>query len=97
MLKKLGTFVEYELSGRIGSNEEMRSFIRKLLDLEDTSGKFYRYDAVDVVFAQNAQEAKEILRYYSAVKHYTYIEHDTDGAPSEFLACLSNEIGRAHV
>lgn len=89
-LKQLDTFLEYKLSGRIRSNEEMSSFIRKLLDLEDTSGKFYRYDAVDVVFAQNAQEAKEILRYYSAVKHYTYIEHDTDGAPSEFLACLSN-------
>lgn len=89
-LKQLDSFREYKLSGRIRSNEEMSSFIRRLLDLADSSGKVYRYDAVDVVYAQNASEAKEILRYYSDVKKYTYIAYDTAGEPSEFLACLSS-------
>lgn len=84
-LKQLNGFREYKLSGRIRSNEEMSSFIRTLLDLNDRSGKAYRYDAVDVVFAADLAEAKNILEYYSGVKSYTFIEFGKNAEQSEFL------------
>ena len=75
-LNQLKDFQERKLSGRIRSNEEMSSFIRTLLNLNDTSGKSYRYQAVDVVFAQNAGEAETVIRYYCEEKDYTYIAYE---------------------
>lgn len=88
-LKQLDGFREYKLSGRIRSNEEMSSFIRILLDLNDTAGKTYRYDAVDVAFAADMTEAKNILGYYSNVKNYTFIEYGKTAEQSEFLDICS--------
>lgn len=88
-LKQLTGFREYKLSGRIRSNEEMSSFIRILLDLNDTAGKTYCYDAVDVAFAADVAEAKNILGYYSNVKKYTFIEYGETVEQSEFLKICS--------
>lgn len=84
-LMQLEGFQEYKLSGRIRSNEEMSSFIRTLLDLSDTAGKTYGYDAVDVAFAADMEEAANILRYYANVKNYTFIEYGRIAEQSEFL------------
>lgn len=84
-LMQLEGFQEYRLSGRIRSNEEMSSFIRVLLDLNDTAGKIYSYDAVEVAFASDLAEAEMILGYYANVKDYTFIEYGRTAEQSEFL------------
>lgn len=91
-LKELNCFQERKLSGRIRSNEEMSSFIRILLDLNDVSGKRYRYDAVDVVFAADRKEAENIILYYCNEKEYTYIEYET----SKERTLLSNVCRRGY-
>lgn len=84
-LQRLEEFAEYKLSGRIRSNEEMSSFIRRLLDLKDIAGKNYRYDAVDIAYAADTLEAENILRYYSNEKGYTFIEYGKTEEQSGFL------------
>lgn len=99
-LKQLAGFQERKLSGRIRSNEEMSSFIRTLLDLNDTEGKVYRYDAVDVAFAADMEEAKYIVSYYANEKQYTFIEYGKPQKSSELLEicksgyCTEDVIGQ---
>ncbi len=84
-LKLLKGFQERKLSGRIRSNEEMSSFIRTLLDLSNHTGRYYRYDAVDVAFAADLEEAKNVIRYYCETRQYVYIEYETSEEKSQLL------------
>lgn len=76
-LEALPDFQEQKLSGRIRSNREMNAFINTLLDLNNKdfhSG--YTYKNVDVLYAENEAEAKEIILYYQKKWGYTFIEYD---------------------
>lgn len=73
-LKKIPGFREERLSGKIRSNKEIVSFISTLLDLTHAPGN-YKYDSVDIFYAENVKEAKNIINYYRKKKDYVFIEY----------------------
>ena len=88
-LAELPDFQEQKLSGRIRSNREMNAFIRTLLDLNCRGEHVhYTYENVDVLYARDAAEAREIILYYREQRGYTFIEYDDpiEGCPGDICA-----------
>ena len=71
-LNSLGDFKEYALTDKIRTNDEISSFIRTMLHLYDVPKKQIAYDRIDIVYANNTEELKCILRLYVS-KGYEYI------------------------
>lgn len=74
-LKKLDRFKEKKLRSRIRTNEEMAAFIRRVLNLNEIPDKLFKYDNIDIVYANSIKEAKKIIRYYRTQKDYIFIEY----------------------
>lgn len=64
-----------ELTNKIRTNQEMASFVTSLFNLNNRSDKLYKYDKVDIVYANSIEEAKKIIRYYRKDKGYVFIEY----------------------
>lgn len=71
-LRAITGFKEYELSTRIRSNYEIFSFVRNMMILSDRPKKKVDYKNVDVVLANNIEEAKYFKNYY-VNKGYKFI------------------------
>ena len=63
-IDSLGLAGEYELSERLRMNMEIQSFIRKLRHLSCKTEKNYEFEHVSVNYANNTDEAHEIIKYY---------------------------------
>lgn len=74
-LKNLDGFQEKKLKSRIRTNEEMAAFIRSILNLNETPDKLFKYDNIDIVYANSIKEAKKIIKYYRTQKDYVFIEY----------------------
>lgn len=88
-LVQLPQFQEAKLSGRIRSNREMNAFIRTLLDLKNREqNSSYTYQNVDILYAQDCSEAREIIQFYQKKKGYIFIEYDEPiaGCPGDISA-----------
>lgn len=72
-LKSICGFQEKKLSDKIRSNKEIASFIRNLINLKDKPQRTYKYECIDVVYADNANEAHKIIDYYCQIKEYNFI------------------------
>lgn len=74
-IKALNGFKEEKLTTRIRTNEEMAAFIGRLLNLNTTHNKLFKYDKIDIVCANSIKEAKRIINYYRNQKGYVFIEY----------------------
>lgn len=68
-LKKVDGFIEEHLTERIRTNKVLFSFIKSILRLADTPQKKMTYDCVDVLYANNQDEADTILDFYEQNKY----------------------------
>lgn len=72
-LRSVPGFQERKLTDKIRSNKEIASFIRNLIDLNDKSRIPYKYEDIEVVYANNEEEADDIITYYSKERNYKFI------------------------
>lgn len=68
-------FVGYKLTDKIRSNQEIASFIKNMLNLNDIPRKKLFYKNIDVVYAPNVQEANAIIEFYRLAKDYVFIDY----------------------
>ena len=71
-IQALGLTGEYELSERMRLNMEIQTFILKLKNLKCKTEKNYEFEHVSVNYANNRDEAREIIRYFRN-KGYLFI------------------------
>lgn len=79
-LKQIEGFQEEELSERIRTNKEIFSYIRTMLRLKDVPRKHIKYDCIEILYANNIQEADRLLDIYCD-KGYIFITF----TPSQFV------------
>lgn len=70
LLKSFSEFREYNLSEKIRTSKEIASFYRTLLNLGDASKGYMNYSDIDVLYANNVDEALKLIRLY---EHNGYI------------------------
>ncbi|MCM1112759.1 MAG: DUF2075 domain-containing protein [Muribaculum sp.] len=73
ILREQCNFQERKLTDKIRSNKEIASFVRNLINLEDKSRISYKYEDIDIVYADNEEEAHRIIDYFCQIKNYTFI------------------------
>lgn len=73
ILRNKSDFQERRLTDKIRSNKEIASFIRNLINLEDKSRMPYRYEDIDILYANDVKEAKTIIDYFCRIKQYVFI------------------------
>ena len=84
-LQSLGLAGDYELSERLRMNMEIHTFIRKLKHLGCRTEKTYEFEHVSINYANDADEAREMIRYFRD-KGYVFINaHRYPGSPFEDL------------
>ena len=71
-IHSLGLAGEYELSERLRLNMEIQTFIKKLRHLGCKTEKTYEFEHVSVNYANNIDEAREIISYFRN-KRYLFI------------------------
>lgn len=73
ILRSESNFQERRLTDKIRSNKEIASFIRNLIDLEDKPRIPCRYEDIDILYADNAEEAQLIIDYFCQIRDYVFI------------------------
>ena len=87
-IRSLGLAGEYELSERLRTNMELFSFIMKLKHLSCRTERNYEFEHVSINYANNVDEAVEIIRYFRS-RGYIFINgHITADDP--FAACAED-------
>lgn len=73
MLRQESNFMERSLTDKIRTNKEVASFIRNMINLNDKPQKQINYKNIDVIYANDYDEALKIVEYYCEEKNYTFI------------------------
>ena len=74
-LKQQEEFVENKLSDKIRTNAEIVSFIKNVIDLKNKPKRYIDYSNIEVLYADNYETAKEIVRHYVNDKNYKFISY----------------------
>lgn len=72
-LKSLSDFQERKLTNKIRSNKEIASFIKNLMNLQDRADNSYKYEDIEVLYANDTTEAHIIIDYFCNIKKYFFI------------------------
>lgn len=73
-LQKIDGFVEYTLSDKIRTSKEIGSFTRTMMNLNNRARGYMDYSDIDVLFANNTEEAKRLINLYDE-KGYIFISY----------------------
>ncbi|WP_304528256.1 ATP-binding protein [Romboutsia ilealis] len=73
-LQKIDGFVEYTLSDKIRTSKEIASFTRTMMNLNNRARGYMDYSDIDVLFANNTEEAKRLINLYDE-KGYIFISY----------------------
>lgn len=93
-IQALGPAGEYELSERLRMNMEIQTFILRLKHLYCKTEKTYEFEHISVNYANNTDEAHEIIRYFRD-RGYVFINaHRNDDDP---FADLDGLFGSGHI
>lgn len=93
-IRALGLTGEYELSERLRMNMEIQTFIMKLKYLGCKTEKSYEFEHISVNYANNADEAHEIISYFRD-KGYVFI--NAHRQPEDPFADLEESFRFRHV
>lgn len=74
-LRSLDDFKEKKLKNNIRTNKETDAFTQKLFNLNCRIDIPYKYDKIDIIYADSIDEARQITSYYRRKKGYTFIEY----------------------
>lgn len=74
-LRSLEGFEEKELTNTIRTNKETDAFTQKLFNLNCRIDIPYKYDKIDIIYADSIDEARQITSYYRRKKGYIFIEY----------------------
>ena len=81
----LGLCGDYELSERLRVNMQIQAFLQKLKHLKTEPDRNYEYEQVSINYANDAGEAREMIKYYKD-RGYVFINaHRYPGDPYEDL------------
>lgn len=75
VIRGLDGFQEKGLTNRIRTNKEIAAFTKKLFDLSYNADIPYKYEKIDIIYADSREEARQITSYYRRKKCYTFIEY----------------------
>ena len=93
-IRTLGLTGEYELSERLRVNMEIQTFIRKLIHLGYKAEKTYEFEHISVNYANNTDEAHDIISYFRD-KRYLFINaHIQENDP---FADLEEDFRNRHI
>ncbi len=73
-LQKIDGFTEYTLSNKIRTSKEIASFTRTMMNLNNRARGYMDYSDIDVLFANNIEEAKRLINLYDE-KGYIFISY----------------------
>lgn len=73
-LQKIDGFMEYTLSDKIRTSKEIVSFTRTMMNLNNRARGYMDYSDIDVLFANNTEEAKKLINLYDE-KGYIFISY----------------------
>lgn len=73
-LQKIDGFMEYTLSDKIRTSKEIASFTRTMMNLNNRARGYMDYSDIDVLFANNTEEAKRLINLYDE-KGYIFISY----------------------
>jgi len=73
-LQKIDGFMEYTLSDKIRTSKEIVSFTRTMMNLNNRARGYMDYSDIDVLFANNIEEAKRLINLYDE-KGYIFISY----------------------
>lgn len=73
-IKSLNLISEFSLTEKIRMNEELYSFILSLKNLNYKSEKNINYSNIDINYANDIDEAKQLIEYYKS-KKYKFINY----------------------
>lgn len=73
-LQKIDGFIEYTLSDKIRTSKEIASFTRTMMNLNNRARGYMDYSDIDVLFANNIEEAKGLINLYDE-KGYIFISY----------------------
>ena len=93
-IRSLGLTGEYELSEKMRLNMELQTFISKLRHLHCKTEKTYEFEHVSVNYANNADEARRIIKYYRD-KGYVFINAHRE--PDDPFADLERSFRYRHI
>jgi hypothetical protein len=74
-LNSISGFIEEILSEKIRTNKETASFITNMINLNHKPKSYVNYDNIDVIFAEDYDSARKIVRYYTKQKDYKFISY----------------------
>lgn len=75
VIKHLDGFKEEKLTDKIRTNKETDAFTKKLFNLDCNVDVPYKYEKIDILYADSIEEARQITSYYRRKKGYTFIEY----------------------
>ena len=79
----LGLTGEYELSERLRVNMQIKTFLQKLRHLGFEPDRSYEFEQISFNYANDTEEAREIIKYYKG-RGYVFINaHRYPGSPYE--------------
>ncbi len=73
-LQKIDGFTVYTLSNKIRTSKEIASFTRTMMNLNNRARGYMDYSDIDVLFANNIEEAKRLINLYDE-KGYIFISY----------------------
>lgn len=73
-LHEVNGFIEYMLSDKIRTSKEIASFTRTMMNLNNRARGYMDYSNIEVLFANNTEEAFEIIDLYNK-KEYIFISY----------------------
>lgn len=73
-LHEVNGFIEYMLSDKIRTSKEIASFTRTMMNLNNRARGYMDYSNIEVLFANNTEEAFEIINLYNK-KEYIFISY----------------------
>lgn len=74
-LRQQENFVENKLSEKIRTNVEIVSFIKNVINLQHKPRRYMNYRNIEVLYAENYEIAKKIVKYYVDVRDYKFISY----------------------
>ncbi len=93
-IQTLGLAGQYELSERLRVNMEIQTFINRLRHLSCKTEKNYEFEQISVNYANNTDEARELIEYFRE-KGYVFI--NAHRYPNDPFADIEDSFGYRHI
>jgi hypothetical protein len=93
-IQTLGLAGQYELSESLRVNMEIQTFISRLRHLSCKTEKNYEFEHISVNYANNTDEARELIEYFRE-KGYVFI--NAHRYPNDPFADIEDSFGYRHI